>query len=186
MSRNARNDRLATLLCFALAGAACRSTSQAPNMVVPLDFDAECSAQAGYPGREIAPTPSASVPEAGEEDPALKAYTVAVAREVLGRQQAFLGCYGMELPAAPVQEGRLAVYFTVESDGSVSTSRVVESTLCPKQIGCCVANAIRRMRFRPPPDGRPISLEVPIVFDVIGSKSAAELGEAPSDPNCVP
>ena len=88
-----------------------------------------------------------------------------VAARILGaRRRAVQACYERELRNNPSLSGRVAVEFTIQTTGAVSSARASENTTGSASLGSCVAGVIRRVRFRPAPEGGSVTLEFPYVF----------------------
>jgi TonB family protein len=71
-------------------------------------------------------------------------------------------CYEQELNSHPDLEGRVAVQFFVNADGTVSTSAVAQSTGPVAEVGQCVSQSVRRWTF--PSSEGPTSVTYPFVL----------------------
>ena len=113
-------------------------------------------------------------------------YTQRLEHVIHGHRKAVLRCYENALGTLPWLEGRLRIRLVIEKDGSVGRSEVLESTLCPKEIGCCIANAIRQWKFPNPDNGERAVFTFPYLLDQPGAQQLSALRVELSKPSCVP
>jgi len=84
---------------------------------------------------------------------------------VIRNQRTFLNkCYAQHLRNDPDTQGRIDTSMTIELDGSVSTARVVGSTIADPQLQQCIVSTLQRTRFRSFA-GDPLVVYYPITFD---------------------
>jgi len=89
------------------------------------------------------------------------AYITAVIRN----QKTFLNrCYAQHLRQDPDTQGRIETSLTIESDGNVSTARVIGSTIADPQLQQCIVSTLQRAKFKSFA-GDPIIVSYPINFD---------------------
>jgi hypothetical protein len=97
-------------------------------------------------------------------------------------------CHDRELVSAPNLEGKLAVFFQIQSDGSVSGAKSVTNTFPPPQnetIASCVTRIISKLKFPPPQGGGVVSATYP--FNFAGSVPApATKPDAPAGNQTTP
>lgn len=143
---------------------------------------AVCTRASGYPGRDyrwVTLRMTLAVPDS--------AYVKAVSDVVLANAEAARHCYEQASIAWLGLQGRVKITLVIEADGSVGRSEVVESTICPKELGCCIANAIRSLQLPRPPEQRPTAVMFPYLFvrpDRV--REAEALRSVPSNAACVP
>lgn len=84
---------------------------------------------------------------------------------VIRNQKNFLyRCYAQHLRLNPDARGRIDTSFTIEPDGTVSTARVIGSTIPDPTLQQCVVSTLARVRFRSY-NGDPMIVTYPIHFD---------------------
>lgn len=84
---------------------------------------------------------------------------------VIKNQKTFLNrCYAQHLRLNPDARGRIDTALTIEPDGSISTARVVGSTIPDPSLQQCVVTTLQRAHFRSF-DGDPIIVNYPINFE---------------------
>ncbi len=84
---------------------------------------------------------------------------------VIKNQKTFLNkCYAQHLRSDPDAQGRIDTSLTIETDGSVSTARVVGSTIADLELQQCIVATLQRTKFRSF-DGAPLVVYYPITFD---------------------
>lgn len=106
-------------------------------------------------------TPPKRSPQPEEKEILPESYIVGVIR----RQQTFLyRCYAQHLRLNPDARGRIDTSITIEPDGTVSTARVVRSTLPDPTLQQCVVTTLQRARFRSF-KGDPLIISYPINFE---------------------
>jgi TonB family protein len=71
-------------------------------------------------------------------------------------------CYEQQLMSRPDLEGRVAVQFLVNADGSVLTSSVVDRSGPVGDVGSCVSQSVRRWTF--PASQGPTRVTYPFVL----------------------
>jgi hypothetical protein len=83
-----------------------------------------------------------------------------VVRANFGR---FRLCYENGLRNCPNLQGRVAVRFVIDIDGTVKQPRDAGSDHADYGVIACVADAFRELRF-PPPEGGTVTVSYPILF----------------------
>lgn len=74
-------------------------------------------------------------------------------------------CYNQGLARSPRLAGRVAIQFTIGSDGSVPTAVVAESTINDAAVSGCIAQAVRRWKFPKPQGGGSVIVTYPFVLE---------------------
>jgi hypothetical protein len=74
-------------------------------------------------------------------------------------------CYNQALARDPNARGRVAVRFTIASDGKVADADVDESTLRDPAVAPCIAGAVRRWTFPRPEGGGAVVVTYPFVLE---------------------
>ncbi|MBZ0120643.1 MAG: TonB family protein [Sandaracinaceae bacterium] len=87
-----------------------------------------------------------------------------VVRQIRLRLRAIQSCYERELRNNPTLNGRVLVRFTIQTTGTISGATAAENTTGSPQVGNCVVNTIRTIRFNPGPEGGAVSYAYPFVF----------------------
>ncbi|HEY1098399.1 MAG TPA: AgmX/PglI C-terminal domain-containing protein, partial [Myxococcota bacterium] len=64
--------------------------------------------------------------------------------------------------------GKLVVEFTIGEDGKVVSASVVKDGLGSAEVGTCVVNLLKRLRFPAPADGE-VTISNPFVFQPGGN-----------------
>lgn len=83
-----------------------------------------------------------------------------VVRQGFGR---FRLCYEDGLRRNPRLQGRVAVYFVIEADGSVTRQEDRGNDLPDRDVVACVVNGVGSLHF-PPPQGGFVTVVYPIIF----------------------
>ncbi|MCC6278405.1 MAG: AgmX/PglI C-terminal domain-containing protein [Oligoflexia bacterium] len=84
---------------------------------------------------------------------------------IIKGQRTFLNrCYAQHLRLNPDARGRIDTSLTIEPDGSISTARVIGSTIADPSLQQCVVTTLLRTRFRSF-KGDPIIVNYPINFE---------------------
>ena len=84
---------------------------------------------------------------------------------VIKNQRTFLNrCYAQRLRLNPDARGRIDTSLTIEPDGSISTARVIGSTISDPALQQCVVSTLQRARFKTF-NGDPIIVQYPINFE---------------------
>ncbi|MBK9294444.1 MAG: AgmX/PglI C-terminal domain-containing protein [Oligoflexia bacterium] len=84
---------------------------------------------------------------------------------VIRNQKNFLyRCYAQHLRLNPDARGRIDTSFTIEPDGTVSSARVIGSTIPDPTLQQCVVSTLARVRFKSF-NGDPMIVTYPIHFD---------------------
>lgn len=86
-------------------------------------------------------------------------------RETLRRRsEAFQDCYeGAMKGSARPKSGKLLVEFTIDETGKVSSSSIVRDGVGSAELGTCVKQTLKRIRFEAPKDGE-VTIENSFVF----------------------
>jgi len=87
-----------------------------------------------------------------------------VVRKIKSQIGAIKACYERELKSNPTLAGKVAIEFTIEERGTVSSVKVTTNSTGSTAVGRCVANAIERFRFSPGPQGGGVTFSYPFVF----------------------
>ncbi len=74
-------------------------------------------------------------------------------------------CYNQGLVRDPRLQGRVSIQFTIGSTGKVPMAVVASSTLGDKNVGDCVAKAVRRWTFPKPDGGGAVMVTYPFVLN---------------------
>lgn len=74
-------------------------------------------------------------------------------------------CYASGLTRRPKLRGRVAIRFTIQASGRVSTSRVSRSALGDERVEKCISAAARRWKFPRPQGGGEVVVNSPFVLD---------------------
>ena len=83
-----------------------------------------------------------------------------VIRQSFGRLR---GCYERGLERSPDLEGRIAVKFVIDREGSVALASAAERSLDDAAVAACVVKAYEAMTF-PKPVGGIVTVVYPVVF----------------------
>lgn len=83
-----------------------------------------------------------------------------IVRQSFGRLRA---CYERGLQRNPDLEGRIAVKFVIDREGSVAMASAAERTLDDASVATCVVKAYEAMTF-PKPEGGIVTVVYPVVF----------------------
>jgi hypothetical protein len=84
---------------------------------------------------------------------------------VIKNQKTFLHrCYAQHLRNDPDTQGRIDTSLTIEIDGSISTARIIGSTIADPQLQQCIVSTLQRAKFRAF-SGDPIIVNYPITLD---------------------
>jgi hypothetical protein len=84
---------------------------------------------------------------------------------VIKNQRTFLNrCYAQHLRLNPDAHGRIDTSLTIEPDGTISTARVIGSTIPDPALQQCVVSTLQRARFKAF-NGDPIIVTYPINFE---------------------
>lgn len=73
-------------------------------------------------------------------------------------------CYNQGLARDPNLRGRVAIMFTIGPAGTVPSAAVSESSLSDRNVGNCVAKAVRRWKFPKPSTGGSAMVTYPFTF----------------------
>lgn len=74
-------------------------------------------------------------------------------------------CYNQGLVRDPTLQGRVAIQFTIGSTGKVPVSVVSSTTLADKNVGNCIAQAVKRWKFPKPNGGSTVMVTYPFVLN---------------------
>lgn len=108
------------------------------------------------PGR---PTPALDrAPEGSNIDSAGVSKVINVSKAAIKR------CYDKALTSNPMLKGKLSVKITINEQGRVSNTEVVDDSLHDAEVTKCVKGVIGRLRF-PKPAGGSASVTFPFAFD---------------------
>lgn len=111
--------------------------------------------------KEVATKPINRPKKVNEKITLPDAYITAVIRN----QKTFLNrCYAQHLRQDPDTQGRIDTSITIESDGNVSTARVIGSSIADPQLQQCIVSTLQRAKFKSFA-GDPIIVTYPINFD---------------------
>lgn len=87
-----------------------------------------------------------------------------VVRTIKRRLNAIRACYERELRHNPTLAGKVTVQFSIQPQGSVTDSKIIENTTGESAVANCVLKTIRRFRFTPGPEGGSVIYSYPFVF----------------------
>ena len=87
-----------------------------------------------------------------------------IALVIRGQRNLLDRCYGQHLRLNPQARGRIDTLLTIEPDGTISSARVVASSISDPVLQQCVITVLQRAKFRPY-DGDPIVVNYPINFE---------------------
>jgi type IV secretory pathway VirB10-like protein len=186
LSKNARfraTSAATALLALACGGRPARRPEvPSPNVSAsavapPPPTGTSSSAAAPRPSSTAAPSASASAPP---PKPAASAAAKAPEPRPLGKPGGqiepeiiqrviranfgrFRLCYENGLRNCPNLQGRVAVRFVIDIDGSVKQPRDAGSDHADASVTACVVEAFREIRF-PPPEGGTVMVTYPILF----------------------
>ena len=73
-------------------------------------------------------------------------------------------CYELALNGKPSLAGRVVLHFEINAHGTVTASRVGESTLQDASVESCAAGRVRTWSFPKPKDGKPVLVKQAVVF----------------------
>ncbi len=76
-------------------------------------------------------------------------------------------CYEQLLQRSPSASGKLAVNWTINAQGSVTSVRIGESTISDSQMKGCVTGRIQRWKFPDPRGGQTVEVSYPFTFNPI-------------------
>lgn len=105
-----------------------------------------------------APALNSREPEGSNIDSAGVTKVINVSRAAIKR------CYDKALTSNPLLKGKLSVKITINQEGRVSRTEVVEDSLHDAEVAKCVKGVIGRLRF-PKPAGGTASVTFPFAFD---------------------
>ncbi|MCR9166206.1 MAG: AgmX/PglI C-terminal domain-containing protein [Nannocystaceae bacterium] len=74
-------------------------------------------------------------------------------------------CYNQGLVRDPTLKGRVAIQFTIGSTGKVPLSVVSSTTLKDKNVGNCIAKAVKRWKFPKPDGGATVMVTYPFMLN---------------------
>lgn len=80
-----------------------------------------------------------------------------VTRQIRARTRAIQHCYERELRRDPTLAGRVEVRFTIAETGTVASRGTTQNTTGSEAVASCVTRTVRRFRFRPGPEGGPVT-----------------------------
>ncbi len=76
-------------------------------------------------------------------------------------------CYEQLLQRSPSASGKLAVNWTINAQGNVSSVSIAESSISDSQMKGCVTSSIKRWKFPDPRGGQPVQISYPFTFNPI-------------------
>ncbi|MBR4489411.1 AgmX/PglI C-terminal domain-containing protein [bacterium] len=109
----------------------------------------------GVPER---PTPSLREPDGANIDSAGVTKVINVSKAAIKR------CYDKALTSNPMLKGKMSVKITINEQGRVSNTEVVDDSLKDAEVAKCVKGVIGRLRF-PKPAGGSATVTFPFAFD---------------------
>jgi len=74
-------------------------------------------------------------------------------------------CYNQGLVRDPMLKGRVAIQFTIGGTGKVPLAVVSSTTLKDKNVGNCIAKAVKRWKFPAPKGGSTVMVTYPFVLN---------------------
>jgi hypothetical protein len=110
--------------------------------------------------------PSARRPEsvAGKED---SLPMVTLKKAIVSHDPDVRGCYEDALWAWLNLEGRIAMRFVIDAEGTVIGAHEVSNDMGIQAIGCCIAQAMRSWTFSKPESGGPLVVIFPYVLQSV-------------------
>ncbi len=87
-----------------------------------------------------------------------------VAAAIRRRLAGIKRCYESELRNNPGLKGKVVVQFVIQVSGSVTNVKATQNTTGSASVANCVTGIVRRLRFRPGPEGGSVTFEYPFVF----------------------
>lgn len=85
--------------------------------------------------------------------------------ETISEQRAnFRECYLKHLKNNPASRGSMRLAFTINPNGKVSKTSILETTIADQAFGQCITTVLSRCKFRPF-DASPIVAQYPITFE---------------------
>jgi TonB family protein len=73
-------------------------------------------------------------------------------------------CYEKELAADPSLAGRIVVSWVIDSDGTVRSASVKDSTMGSAKVESCIVKVVKALRFPAPVGGGVVAVTYPFVF----------------------
>jgi TonB family protein len=90
-------------------------------------------------------------------------------RQVIQRNRGQIRyCYESQLNRHPELSGKVAIRFTIASEGNVVTSSVAQSTAGNSELEQCVASRVRGWQFPRPKGGGHVVVTYPFLFKQAG------------------
>ena len=90
-------------------------------------------------------------------------------RQVIQRNRGQIRyCYESQLNRHPTLSGKVAIRFTIASEGNVVTSTVAQSTVGDSELEQCVAGRVRTWQFPRPQGGGSAVVTYPFLFKQAG------------------
>ncbi|MEW5853878.1 MAG: AgmX/PglI C-terminal domain-containing protein [Myxococcota bacterium] len=86
-----------------------------------------------------------------------------ITKTIRARMAGFKACYENALKRSPNLQGKVTISFTIDEEGRVSEASVENDTLGDPEVGRCIANLFKRIRF-PKPDEGTVQASFPFVF----------------------
>lgn len=86
-----------------------------------------------------------------------------ITKTIRARMAGFKACYENALKRSPNLQGKVVITFTIGDDGRVSEAGVEQDNLGDPDVGRCIVNIFRRLRF-PKPDEGSVQASFPFVF----------------------
>jgi TonB family protein len=74
------------------------------------------------------------------------------------------GCYESELKKDRTLRGVIKVRFTIQTNGRISSTKIVQNTMRSSVVARCIQNKIKRWRFKSKPKGGSVTVAYPFFF----------------------
>jgi len=123
----------------------------------------------GNGAERLGPKRSADVVIASDDVQTTGALDRELIRRVIQRNRGQIRyCYEKELTSHPTLSGKVAIRFTIASEGNVVTSTVAQSTVGDSELEQCVAGRVRTWQFPRPQGGGSAVVTYPFLFKQAG------------------
>ncbi len=87
-----------------------------------------------------------------------------IRRLILSRMGGIRACYDNAILKDPNIAGKLAVKFTINAQGAVSSAQAVDTTIANAEMVSCVVGVVRRISFPQPDGGETVVVTYPLQF----------------------
>lgn len=114
--------------------------------------------------RDEKPVPGSPAPALSREPEGANIDSAGVTKVINVSRAAIKRCYDKALTSNPLLKGKLSVKITINDQGRVSSTEVVDDSLHDAEVTKCVKGVIGRLRF-PKPAGGTATVTFPFAFD---------------------